>query len=138
MTTPINSFQDILDAMERDPALRDALRRYILTEEILALPQQVKALTEAVEALVSESLELSERSRATQGRGWGTSRRTRAASDRIWRTSNRSSATQGGGWRTSRGSTGTENQRGTNGRRCEPLTRHQLRGQGDRSRPSAG
>ena len=58
MTTPINSFQDILDAMERDPALRDALRRYILTDEILALPAQVKALTDAVEALVSESSEL--------------------------------------------------------------------------------
>ncbi len=55
MTTPINSFQDILDAMERDPALRDALRRHILTEEILALPAQVKALTEAVEALVGET-----------------------------------------------------------------------------------
>ena len=58
MTTPVNSFQDILDAMERDPALRDALRRYILTEEFLALPAQVKALTEAVEALVSETREL--------------------------------------------------------------------------------
>ncbi len=58
MTTPINSFQDILNAMERDPALRDALRRFILTEEVLALPAQVKALTEAVEALVNESREL--------------------------------------------------------------------------------
>ena len=58
MTTPINNFQDILDAMERDPALRDAVRRYILTDEILALPAQVKALTEAVEALVSETREI--------------------------------------------------------------------------------
>ena len=58
MTTPINSFQDILDAMERDPSLRDALRRYILTEEILALPAQVKALTEAAGVLVNESREL--------------------------------------------------------------------------------
>lgn len=58
MTTPINSFQDILDAMERDPALRDALRRYILTDEMLALPAQVKALTDAVEALVGETREL--------------------------------------------------------------------------------
>ena len=54
MTTPINSFQDILDALERDPALRDALRRHILTEDILALPAQLKALTDAVEALVIE------------------------------------------------------------------------------------
>ena len=55
MTTPINSFQDILDAMERDPALRDALRRYILTDQMLALPAQVHTLTEAVEALVGEA-----------------------------------------------------------------------------------
>ena len=58
MTTPINTFQDILDAMDREPALRDALRRHILTEELIALPAQVKALTEAVEALVNESKEL--------------------------------------------------------------------------------
>ena len=58
MTTPINNFQDILDAMERDPGLRDALRRYVLTEEMLALPAQVKALTDAVEALVTESREI--------------------------------------------------------------------------------
>ena len=58
MTTPINTFQDILDALERDPALRDALRRYLLTEEILALPAQVKALTDAVEALVTETKDL--------------------------------------------------------------------------------
>ena len=63
MTTPVNSFQDILDGMERDPTLRDALRRYILTEEILALPAQIKALTDAVEALVNESREF----RAGQG-----------------------------------------------------------------------
>lgn len=55
MTTPINNFQDILEAMERDPTLRDALRRYILTDQILALPAQVHTLIEAVEALVSEA-----------------------------------------------------------------------------------
>ena len=58
MTTPINTFQDILDAMERDPALRDALRRHILGDEFLTLPEQVKALTKAVEALVNETREL--------------------------------------------------------------------------------
>ena len=41
MTTPINNFQDILDALERDPALRDALRRYILTEELLQVPARL-------------------------------------------------------------------------------------------------
>ena len=30
MTSPVNNFQDILNAMERDPTLRDALRRHIL------------------------------------------------------------------------------------------------------------
>ena len=67
MTTPINNFQDILDAMDRDPALRDALRRYILTDEILALPAQVKALTDAVEALVAET-RISGRGKSSSGR----------------------------------------------------------------------
>ena len=40
MTTPVNSFQDIVEAMEREPALRDALRRHILTEELIQLPAQ--------------------------------------------------------------------------------------------------
>ena len=51
MTTPINTFQDILDAMERDPALLDALRRHILTDDLLELPAQFKALVETVAAL---------------------------------------------------------------------------------------
>ena len=55
MTTQINTFQDILDALERDPALRDSLRRYILSDEILGLPARVHTLTEAVEALVGET-----------------------------------------------------------------------------------
>ena len=44
MTTPINSFQDILDAMEREPALRDALRRHILTDELLQLPVRLERI----------------------------------------------------------------------------------------------
>jgi hypothetical protein len=47
MTSPINDFQDILNAMERDPALRDALRRHILTDELLQVPVQLeKFITE--------------------------------------------------------------------------------------------
>ena len=42
MTTPINTFEDILDAMERDPALRDALRRHILTDELLQVPLRLE------------------------------------------------------------------------------------------------
>ena len=41
MSMPINSFQDILEAMERDPALRDALRRHILTNELLQVPARL-------------------------------------------------------------------------------------------------
>ena len=42
MTTPINTFEDILEAMERDPALRDTLRRHILTDELLQMPLRLE------------------------------------------------------------------------------------------------
>ena len=42
MTTPINTFEDILEAMERDPALRDTLRRHILTDELLQVPLRLE------------------------------------------------------------------------------------------------
>ena len=48
MTTPINTFQDILDAIERDPALREELRRHILGDEMLQLPAQFRVFMEAV------------------------------------------------------------------------------------------
>ena len=48
MTTPINTFQDILEAIERDPALRDELRRHILGDELLQLPAQFRVFLEAV------------------------------------------------------------------------------------------
>ena len=41
MTSPVKNFQDILDAMERNPALRGALRRHILTDELLQVPVQL-------------------------------------------------------------------------------------------------
>ena len=40
----INNFDDILRAMEQDPALRAAMRHHILTEELLQLPAQVSRL----------------------------------------------------------------------------------------------
>ena len=49
--TSINTFQDILDAMDQNPALRDALRRHILTEELLQLPAAVHQLRADVEEL---------------------------------------------------------------------------------------
>ena len=44
MTSPVNNFQDILDAMERGPALKDALRRHILTEELLQVPVRLERM----------------------------------------------------------------------------------------------
>ena len=38
MTTPINTFEEILEALERDPVLKEALRRHILTDELLQMP----------------------------------------------------------------------------------------------------
>ena len=46
MTTPINTLEDILEALQRDPALREALRRHILTDELFQMPvrlQQIEA-----------------------------------------------------------------------------------------------
>ena len=44
----INNFDDILQAMEQDPALREAMRRHILTEELLQLPVLVSRLETSV------------------------------------------------------------------------------------------
>ena len=48
MTTPINTFQDILDAMARNPQLAEQLRRHVLTGELLAMPAGLEALRAAV------------------------------------------------------------------------------------------
>ena len=47
----INNFDDILQAMEQDPALREAMRRHILTAELLQLPVQVSRLETSVAQL---------------------------------------------------------------------------------------
>ena len=47
----INNFDDILQAMEQNPALREAMRRHILTEELLQLPVQVSRLETSVTQL---------------------------------------------------------------------------------------
>ena len=54
MTTPINDFRDIIDAMERDPALKDALHRHILTNELLLLPVEFQAFREEIRAFTEE------------------------------------------------------------------------------------
>ena len=60
MTTPINNFQDILDAMERDPALRDALRRHILTDELLQVPVRLDRIEGDIGALKEGQTRLEE------------------------------------------------------------------------------
>ena len=44
MTTPINTLEDILEALERDPVLREALRRHILTDELLQMPVRLQRI----------------------------------------------------------------------------------------------
>ena len=48
--TTINTIEDVLRAVREDREVRAALRRELLTEELLALPQQVSALTKSMEA----------------------------------------------------------------------------------------
>ena len=54
----MNSFEDILRAMEQDPALRDAMRRHILTDELLQLPARVSRLEELVADIAGKLAEL--------------------------------------------------------------------------------
>ena len=61
MTTPINNFQDILDAMERDPALRDAMRRQILMEELLRVPVRLDRIEGDIGILKEGQARLEER-----------------------------------------------------------------------------
>ena len=58
MTTPLNSFQDILDALESNPTLKDQLRRQVLTEELLQLPAQFLVLQGDVKELQGDVAEL--------------------------------------------------------------------------------
>ena len=55
MTQPINTFQDILNALEREPELHKQLRQHILTEDLLKLPAVVGLLEEG-EAPVTDQL----------------------------------------------------------------------------------
>ena len=56
--TNINTFEEILQAMERNPALRDAMRRHILTEELLQLPAQVSRMETGVTELKADVADL--------------------------------------------------------------------------------
>ena len=71
MTTPINNFEDILDAMERDPALRDALRRHILTDELLQVPARLDRMEEDISSLQEDVAALKEGQTPESRRGKG-------------------------------------------------------------------
>ena len=53
MTTPINTLEDILNALERDPALREALRRHILTDELFQMPVRLERIEADVTTLTT-------------------------------------------------------------------------------------
>ena len=54
MTTPVNSFEDILNALEQNPDLRDRLRRQILTEELLQVPVRLERIEDSISKVQSD------------------------------------------------------------------------------------
>ena len=56
--TTINTFEDILEAMERNPAFRDAMRRHVLVEGQAELSAGVARLTEGQARLTEGQAEL--------------------------------------------------------------------------------
>ena len=57
--TNINNFDDILDAMDADPRLAEALRERILSRELIQLPAVVQGLSSRVDALSNRVEEIS-------------------------------------------------------------------------------
>ena len=51
MSFTVADFRDLVQLLERQPEWRAELRRLLLTEELLSLPQTVQALAEEVRAL---------------------------------------------------------------------------------------
>ena len=68
MTIPVNTFQDILSALEQNPDLKDQLRSYILTEELLQLPAQFLLLRQDVDELKTGQRDLQTRMNRVEGR----------------------------------------------------------------------
>ena len=81
MTTPINTFEDILDAMERDPALRDTLRRHILTDELLQMPVRLEQFITEQKDFNSNNLARLDRMEGDSGNLKGHWARNTAVSD---------------------------------------------------------
>ena len=81
MTTPINTFEDILDAMERDPALRDTLRRHILTDELMQMPLRLEQFITEQRDFNSNNLARMDRMEGDSGNLKGHWARNTAVSD---------------------------------------------------------
>ena len=81
MATPINTFEDILDAMERDPALRDTLRRHILTDELLQMPLRLEQFITEQKDFNSNNLARMDRMEGDSGTLKGHWARNTAVSD---------------------------------------------------------
>ena len=81
MTTPINTFEDMLDAMERDPALRDTLRRHILTDELLQMPLRLEQFITEQKDFNSNNLARMDRMEGDSGTLKGYWARNTAVSD---------------------------------------------------------
>ena len=81
MTTPINTFEDILDTMERDPALRDTLRRHILTDELLQMPLRLEQFITEQKDFNSNNLARLDRMEGDSGNLKGYWTRNTAVSD---------------------------------------------------------
>ena len=56
--TTINTFEDLLQALEENPTLREAMRRHIMTEEVMQLPARVFRLEELVARIATQLEEL--------------------------------------------------------------------------------
>ncbi len=48
MNMPVNTFQDIIDALENNPQLREELRRHLLDQEFLQLPLLVQTILDTL------------------------------------------------------------------------------------------
>ena len=57
-TPPLNNFQDFLDAMEQNPALRDQVRNHVLTQELMQLPAQFLLLRGDVDEIKTDMAEI--------------------------------------------------------------------------------
>lgn len=56
MPFQVEEFRDLIRLLEERPESRAELRRLLLTDELLTLPQLVQALTEAQERALAQTL----------------------------------------------------------------------------------